>query len=128
VRTHGIAAHPQTSAGDVNDGHEPAERRVVIVGGGFTGVGCARRLTGRDDVRFTLIDRNDYQQFQPLLYQVATSQRAPSDVAYALRKLFVDDQNLTWGSDYFTSARGPQGSIARTRRRSTGRTTACWRR
>src|SRR4051812_2169564 len=70
------------------------QRHVVVVGGGFAGVGCARRLAGRDDVRVTLIDRNNYHQFQPLLYQVATSQLAPSDVAYSLRKLFHDDQNV----------------------------------
>jgi NADH dehydrogenase len=70
------------------------QRHVVIVGGGFAGVGCARRLAGRDDVRVTLIDRNNYHQFQPLLYQVATSQLAPSDVAYSLRKLFADDRNV----------------------------------
>jgi NADH:ubiquinone reductase (H+-translocating) len=67
---------------------------VVVVGGGFAGVGCARRLAGRDDVHVTLIDRNNYHQFQPLLYQVATSQLAPSDVAYSLRKLFPDDGNV----------------------------------
>ena len=40
-------------------------------------------------MRVTLIDRNNYHQFQPLLYQVATSQLAPSDIAYSLRKLFA---------------------------------------
>src|SRR6188472_1656256 len=73
---------------------ENGQRHVVIVGGGFAGVGCARRLAGRDDVRVTLIDRNNYHQFQPLLYQVATSQLAPSDIAYSLRKLFHDDENV----------------------------------
>ena len=67
---------------------------VVIVGGGFAGVGCARRLADRDDVRVTLIDRNNYHQFQPLLYQVATSQLASSDIAYSLRKLFHDRINV----------------------------------
>ena len=67
---------------------------VVIVGGGFAGVGCARRLADRDDVRITLIDRNNYHQFQPLLYQVATSQLASSDIAYSLRKLFHDHINV----------------------------------
>src|SRR4051812_6298777 len=67
---------------------------VVVVGGGFAGVGCVRRLAERDDVRVTLIDRNNYHQFQPLLYQVATSQLAASDVAYSLRKLFADDENV----------------------------------
>jgi len=74
--------------------HTNGQRHVVIVGGGFAGVGCARSLAGRDDVRVTLIDRNNYHQFQPLLYQVATCQLAPSDVAYSLRKLFQDDENV----------------------------------
>src|SRR3954468_21777934 len=67
---------------------------VVIVGGGFAGVGCARRLAGRDGVRVTPIDRNNYHQFQPLLYQVATSQLGSSDVAFSLRKLFRDERNV----------------------------------
>ena len=75
---------------DLNEG----QLHVVIVGGGFAGVGCARRLAGRDDVRITLIDRNNYHQFQPLLYQVATSQLASSDIAYSLRKLFHDHINV----------------------------------
>jgi NADH dehydrogenase len=70
------------------------ERHVIVIGGGFAGVGCARRLDGRDGVRVTLVDRNNYHQFQPLLYQVATSQLAPSDVAYSLRKLFHDSPNV----------------------------------
>ena len=70
------------------------QKHVVVVGGGFAGVGCARALAKHDDVRVTLIDRNNYHQFQPLLYQVATSQLAPSDVAYSLRKLFPDDPNV----------------------------------
>jgi NADH:ubiquinone reductase (H+-translocating) len=73
---------------------ENGHRHVVIVGGGFAGVGAARRLAGRDGVRVTLIDRNNYHQFQPLLYQVATSQLAPSDIAYSLRKLFADSPNV----------------------------------
>ena len=71
-----------------------ARRHVVIVGGGFAGVGCARRLAGEKGVSVTLLDRNNYHQFQPLLYQVATSQLASSDIAYSLRKLFRDDANV----------------------------------
>jgi NADH dehydrogenase len=70
------------------------QRHVVIVGGGFAGVGCARRLARHHDVRITLVDRNNYHQFQPLLYQVATSQLASSDIAYSLRKLFGDDERV----------------------------------
>ena len=69
-------------------------RHVVIVGGGFAGLGCARRLASHADVRVTLIDRNNYHQFQPLLYQVATSQLSSSDVAVSLRKFFQRAPNV----------------------------------
>ena len=60
---------------------------VVIVGGGFAGVGCARELA-KHDVPVTLIDRNNYHQFQPLLYQVATGELGTPDVARPLRAIF----------------------------------------
>jgi NADH dehydrogenase len=62
-------------------------RHVLIVGGGFAGVACARKLAGRNGTRVTLVDRVNYHQFQPLLYQVATAQLASSDVAYPLRSI-----------------------------------------
>jgi len=75
---------------DLNEG----QRHVIVVGGGFAGVGAAKRLARHDDVRVTLLDRNNYHQFQPLLYQVATSQLASGDIAYSLRKLFHDSLNV----------------------------------
>jgi NADH dehydrogenase len=71
-----------------------AEHHVIVVGGGFAGVGAARSLAKHDDVHVTLVDRNNYHQFQPLLYQVATSQLASSDIAYSLRKLFNENPNV----------------------------------
>ncbi|HEU4948175.1 MAG TPA: FAD-dependent oxidoreductase, partial [Kribbella sp.] len=62
---------------------------VVVLGGGLAGVACAHGL-GDQGVRVTLVDRNDYHQFQPLLYQVATSMLAPRDIAYPLRKIAAD--------------------------------------
>src|SRR5947209_2772675 len=69
-------------------------RRVVIVGGGFAGLGCAQRLADHPAVHVTLIDRNNYHQFQPLLYQVATSQLAPSDIAHSLRAVFAEQDDV----------------------------------
>ncbi len=63
---------------------------VVIVGGGFAGVSCARKLAATKGVSVTLIDKNDYHQFQPLLYQVATSMLAAGDIAYPLRKIAAE--------------------------------------
>ena len=67
-----------------------ARTRVVVVGGGFAGVACARALAKHDDIDVTLIDKNDYHQFQPLLYQVATSMLAPGDIAYPLRRIAAE--------------------------------------
>jgi NADH:ubiquinone reductase (H+-translocating) len=71
-----------------------ARQHVIVVGGGFAGVGCVKRLAREDGVRVTLIDRHNYHQFQPLLYQVATSQLASSDIAFSLRKLFRNHDNV----------------------------------
>jgi len=64
-----------------------ARTRVIVVGAGFAGVACARKLASDNGVAVTLVDRNDYHQFQPLLYQVATCQLAPIDIAYPLAKV-----------------------------------------
>ena len=67
-----------------------AQLHVVVVGGGFAGVGCVKRLAREDGRARDAVDRHNYHQFQPLLYQVATSQLASSDIAFSLRKLFRD--------------------------------------
>src|SRR3954465_3368744 len=67
---------------------------VLIVGGGFAGVGCAHALAD-EHVPVTLLDRNNYHQFQPLLYQLATAQLAADDVATPLRTLFRKQQDVT---------------------------------
>lgn len=72
----------------------PTSGRVVIVGGGFAGVACAQEL-GDEGIPVTLIDQNTYHQFQPLLYQVATTQLAPTDIMSPLRGLFRKHPTVT---------------------------------
>ena len=67
---------------------------VVVLGGGFAGVGAALGLK-HTQVDVTLIDRNDYHTFQPLLYQVATDLMETSAVGHPLRDLFHDHPNIT---------------------------------
>jgi len=63
-------------------------KRVMIVGGGFAGQHLVRHLEGRfreGEVELTLVDRNNFHLFTPLLYQVATGELPPHAVAYPLR-------------------------------------------
>src|SRR5437879_4687143 len=67
--------------------------RVLIVGGGFGGLACARKLDGRA-VDVLLLDGRNYHLFTPLLYQVATALLNPSDIAYPLRRRFRRSPNV----------------------------------
>src|SRR5215475_2679667 len=66
--------------------------RVVIVGAGFGGIACARALR-HAPASITLIDRQNYHLFQPLLYQVATAGLSAADIAIPIRAIFRDQFN-----------------------------------
>ncbi len=65
---------------------------VVIIGGGFGGLYCAKALKNAP-VRVTLIDRRNFHLFQPLLYQVATASLSPSDIAHPIRAVLRKHSN-----------------------------------
>ena len=69
------------------------EKRVVIVGAGFAGLRLARKLLNKG-FQIVLIDQNNYHQFQPLFYQVATSGLEPSAISFPLRKIFQKEKNI----------------------------------
>jgi NADH:ubiquinone reductase (H+-translocating) len=75
-----------TPMGDQTLNAPGSRKHVVIVGGGFAGMACARELTKSNNVQITLLDKNNYHQFQPLLYQLATAQLGTDDVATSLRQ------------------------------------------
>jgi NADH dehydrogenase len=66
--------------------------RVVIVGGGFGGLQAAKAL-GRAPVQVTVIDRNNYHLFQPLLYWVATAGLSPADISSPIRRVLRRQKN-----------------------------------
>jgi NADH dehydrogenase len=73
----------------------PGQPHVVILGAGFGGLGALKKL--RDaNVRVTLVCNNDYQAFQPLLYQVASMELAPTEVAFPIRELLHGHKNVTF--------------------------------
>ena len=67
--------------------------RVIVVGGGFGGVTLSRKLT-KQNFQVVLIDRHNYHNFQPLMYQVATSGLEPDSIAFPLRGLVEDRKNF----------------------------------
>ena len=69
--------------------------KVLILGGGFAGLGAAEKLA-KTDVEITLIDKHDYHTFQPMLYQVATDLIATEEVGHPLRDVFREQHNLTF--------------------------------
>jgi NADH dehydrogenase len=67
---------------------------IVIIGGGFAGMNLAKELLNQDGVHVTLVDKNNYNFFPPLIYQVATAYLEPSSISYPFRKFFAGKKNL----------------------------------
>lgn len=70
------------------------EKHIVIIGGGFAGINLAKQLRNAPGIRITLVDKNNYNFFPPLIYQVATGFIEPSNVSYPFRKLFHNYRNV----------------------------------
>lgn len=68
-------------------------KRVVIVGGGFGGLRLANKLKN-SDFQVVLIDRNNYHQFPPLIYQIASAGIEPSSISFPFRKIFQRRRNF----------------------------------
>ena len=69
-------------------------KKVIIVGGGFAGLGLAKKLSYNQQFEVIVVDRNNYHYFPPLLYQVSTGFIEPSNISYPFRKMFQGKQNI----------------------------------
>ena len=70
------------------------QKHIVVVGGGFAGINLAKSLGRNPNFKVTLVDKNNYNFFPPLVYQVATAFLEPSSISYPFRKLFAGKKNL----------------------------------
>lgn len=70
------------------------KKQIVIIGGGFAGINLMRSLADQDEFVVTLVDKNNYNFFPPLIYQVATGFLEPSSISYPFRKLVRKHQNV----------------------------------
>ena len=71
-------------------------KKIVIIGGGFAGVNLAEKLANKEGIHVTLVDKNNYNFFPPLLYQVATGFIEVSNITYPFRKLFAGKKNISF--------------------------------
>ena len=69
--------------------------KIVIIGAGFGGIELVKRLH-KKPVEILLIDRNNYHNFQPLMYQVATGGLEPASIAYTVRRIFRKYKNFSF--------------------------------
>jgi NADH:ubiquinone reductase (H+-translocating) len=69
-------------------------RRVVVVGGGFAGLNFLKPLRNDNRFHITLVDRNNYHHFPPLLYQVGMGFIEPSNIAHPFRRFFQEQRNI----------------------------------
>lgn len=69
-------------------------KKIVVVGGGFAGINFIKKMGRTDDYEVTLVDRNNYHFFPPLLYQVATAFIEASNITYPFRRMFQGKHNV----------------------------------
>jgi NADH:quinone reductase (non-electrogenic) len=86
------------ATGSDENGRRP---RVLVLGGGFAGIGAAQKLK-KSDVDVVLVDKHDYHTFQPLLYQVATGLLEQPAVGHPIRDLFHKQDNVRIHQDSVT--------------------------
>lgn len=73
---------------------EYKKMKIIIAGAGFAGLQLARSLNNKKGIEVLLIDKNNYHQFQPLFYQVATAGLDASNISFPLRKIFQGSRNV----------------------------------
>ena len=71
-----------------------AIKKVIVVGGGFAGINLIKKLSRDKRFHITLVDKNNYHFFPPLLYQVSTAFIEPSNISYPFRRMFQEKTNL----------------------------------
>jgi NADH:ubiquinone reductase (H+-translocating) len=86
-------------------------KRVVVVGGGFAGVNFVKKLSKDKRFHITLVDKNNYHFFPPLLYQVAAAFIEPSNISYPFRRMFQEKTNLRFHLGSLTKVNPGSNSI-----------------
>ena len=90
------------------NGHQT---KVVVIGGGFAGVNLIKRLAKDQRFHITLVDKNNYNFFPPLIYQVSAGFLEPSNISYPFRKLYHHKKNITFRMGEFLKVIPEQNKV-----------------
>ncbi|NII29014.1 NAD(P)/FAD-dependent oxidoreductase [Pseudoflavitalea sp. X16] len=90
------------------DGHQ---KKVVVIGGGFAGVNLIKSLAKDQRFHITLVDKNNYNFFPPLIYQVSAGFLEPSNISYPFRKLYHHKKNITFRMGEFLKVIPEQNKV-----------------
>ncbi|GGB67177.1 NADH dehydrogenase [Flavobacterium suaedae] len=85
--------------------------KVLIIGGGFAGINLAQNLAKNKNFSVTLIDKNNYNFFPPLIYQVATAYLEPSSISYPFRRLYRTKDNIQFRLGELLSVKPEENKI-----------------
>jgi len=86
-------------------------KKVVIIGGGFAGINLANGLVGKNEFEVIVVDRNNYNFFPPLLYQIATGYLESSNICYPFRRLWRGKKNIRFHMAEFERAMPSENKI-----------------
>jgi NADH dehydrogenase len=87
------------------------QKKVVVIGGGFAGVYLIQQLSKDQRFHITLVDRNNYNFFPPLIYQVSAGFLEPSNISYPFRKLYHNKKNVTFRMGEFLRVLPEQNKV-----------------
>lgn len=75
------------------------KKHIIIIGGGFAGINLISKLSNDDNFEITLVDKNNYSFFPPLIYQVSASILEPSAVSFPFRRFIKNKKNIHFRMD-----------------------------
>ena len=87
------------------------EKKIVIIGGGFAGINLAKHLGNKKGLQVTLVDKNNYNFFTPLLYQVSTGMLDVSSITIPFRTLFKKKENLRYRLGKLIEVRAEENKV-----------------
>lgn len=87
------------------------KKRIVIIGAGFAGISMAKSFKNKKGVEVLVLDQNNFHNFQPLLYQIATGGLEPYSIAYPVRRILRGAKNIRFRMAKVDNIKGEENAL-----------------